>query len=168
MDGNGKDKTASRRRAMRAFVPYLSRALGRGNWKIGIERYFYEKKDYPIIKAMKNNADYWRAIDTLVKESELVIDRKRGGAHPRYPDFIYPVDYGYLKNTTSMDGGGIDVWRGTDPAQAVDAIICTVDLMKRDSEIKILIGCTEEEKRAVMRVHNETEWMKGILVTREG
>ena len=65
-----------------------------------------------------------------------------------------------------MDGGGIDVWVGTDKSGAVDAIICTVDLMKRDSEIKILIGCTEEEKRRILRLHNETAYMKGIMLRR--
>jgi len=110
-----------------------------------------------------NEAAFWVALDRLVKQSELVIDRPRGSTHPRYPSLIYPVDYGYLKDTSSMDGGGIDVWVGTDKSGAVDAIICTVDLMKRDSEIKILIGCTEEEKRRILRLHNETAYMKGIM-----
>ena len=30
-------------------------------------------------------------------------------------------------------------------------------LMKRDSEIKILIGCTEEEKQMIYQTHNETD-----------
>ena len=42
----------------------------------------------------------------------------------------------------------------------------TVDWMKRDSEIKILIGCTEEEKEIVYKTHNKTEFMKGILIRR--
>lgn len=113
-----------------------------------------------------NEAAFWVALDRLVKQSELVIDRPRGSTHPRYPSLIYPVDYGYLKDTSSMDGGGSDVWVGTDKSGAVDAIICTVDLMKRDSEIKILIGCTEEEKRRILRLHNETAYMKGIMLRR--
>ena len=56
------------------------------------------------------NNDFWRALDSLVDNSEIVIDRPKGTAHPKYPDFIYKVDYGYLKNTSSMDGAGIDVW----------------------------------------------------------
>ena len=55
------------------------------------------------------NNDFWRALDSLVDNSEIVIDRPKGTAHPKYPDFIYKVDYGYLKNTSSMDGAGIDV-----------------------------------------------------------
>jgi inorganic pyrophosphatase len=114
---------------------------------------------------MMNN-DFWLALDKLVAESEIVIDKPKGSAHPRYPDFIYPLDYGYLKGTTAMDGGGIDVWRGTASAEKLDAIMCIVDLLKRDSEIKLLIGCTEEEKAQVYQAHNETEFMKGVIVRR--
>ena len=112
-----------------------------------------------------NNPDFWLALDQLIGESEVVIDRPRGSKHPRY-DFIYEVDYGYLRDTRSMDGGGIDVWRGTRGDEKCDAIVCTVDLMKKDSEIKVLLGCTEEEKGKIMRFHNESESMKGIMVRR--
>ena len=111
------------------------------------------------------NNDFWRALDSLVDNSEIVIDRPKGTAHPKYPDFIYKVDYGYLKYTSSMVGAGIDVWIGSGEKK-IDAIMCIVDLMKRDSEIKILIGCTEEEKQIVYQTHNETEYMKGILIRR--
>ena len=112
------------------------------------------------------NEDFWSALDELVGNSEIVIDRPKGTVHPRFPDFIYKVDYGYLNRTTSMDGGGIDVWVGTDKEKEVAAIMCIVDLMKRDSEIKILIGCTEEEKQLVYQTHNETQYMKGVLIRR--
>jgi predicted acetyltransferase len=50
------------------------------------------------------NDDFWQALDKLVSDSEIVIDRPKGSAHPRYPEFIYPLEYGYLKGTTAMDG----------------------------------------------------------------
>ena len=112
-----------------------------------------------------HDTQFWSALDTLVRQSEIVIDRPRGSAHPRYPDFIYPVDYGYLKSTASMDGGGIDVWLGTGDG-GVNAVICTVDLLKKDSEIKILIGCPREETAAIYEKHNDSEYMKGILIPR--
>ena len=111
------------------------------------------------------NEDFWKALDELVSNSEIVIDRPRGSAHPRFPNFIYKVDYGYLKNTASMDGAGIDVWVGSGDKK-IDAIMCIVDLMKRDSEIKILVGCTEEEKLDIYKTHNETQYMKGVLIRR--
>ena len=109
--------------------------------------------------------EFWNALDELVNQSEIVIDRPKGSAHPKYPDFIYRVDYGYLRDTSSMDGAGIDVWVGSGDKK-IDAIMCIVDLKKRDSEIKILIGCTEEEKTEVYQTHNETQYMKGILIRR--
>ena len=115
---------------------------------------------------MDTNPEFWEALDRLISESEIVIDRPKDSAHPRYPEFIYPVDYGYINGTSSMDGGGIDVWRGTDPNRTIDAVICTIDLMKRDSAIKILIGCTEEEKELIYKTHNESGYMKGILIRR--
>ena len=113
------------------------------------------------------NDSFWRALESLVLESEIVIDRHRGSRHPRYSNIVYSVDYGYLKDTSSADGGGIDVWRGSDGEQKIDTIICTIDLAKKDSEIKILIGCTEEEKSVIYAFHNETEFMKGVMIRRE-
>ncbi len=112
------------------------------------------------------NESFWEAVDKLVSESRVVIDRPRGSSHPRFPSIVYPVDYGYLENTVSPDGNEIDVWRGT-ASKNVDAIICTIDLMKRDSEIKLLIGCTTEEKGKILEFHNNSEYMKGILLERE-
>ncbi len=113
-----------------------------------------------------NNIDFWIALDKLVENSEIVIDRPKGSSHPRFSQIIYKVDYGYLKNTSSMDGSGIDVWVGTMKDKKINAIICIVDLIKKDSEIKILIGCTEEEQEVIYRFHNESEFMKGILIKR--
>lgn len=114
---------------------------------------------------MQYNTEFWNVLDELVSNSEIVIDRPKGTSHLKYPNFIYRVDYGYLKDTTSMDGAGIDVWVGSTEKKVV-AIICIVDLMKKDSEIKILIGCTEEEIKIVYETHNETQFMKGVLIRR--
>ena len=115
---------------------------------------------------MRYENEFWQAIDTLVSSGKIVIDRPRGSVHPKYPNIKYDVDYGYIENTASMDGGGIDVWCGSSPDRTVSAIICTVDLMKKDSEIKLLIGCTDEEIDTVYEFHNRSEFMKGILVRR--
>ena len=112
------------------------------------------------------NHAFWLALEKLVSESKIVIDRPKGSHHPKYSDYKYPLDYGYLENTSSMDGGGIDIWKGRN-GDYIDAIICTVDLCKKDSEIKILIGCSEEDKCIVVEAHNRSEFMKGILIRKQ-
>ena len=113
------------------------------------------------------NEQFWQAMDHLVSQSRIVIDRPKGSAHPHYPDLVYPLDYGYLENSSSMDGEGIDVWIGSDVHGKVDSLVCTVDLVKRDSEIKLLIGCTDAEKQEVLALHNQSRYMKAILISRE-
>lgn len=66
-----------------------------------------------------------------------------------------------------MDGGGIDLWKGTKENPVIDAIICTIDLRKKDSEIKLLLGCAEEEKEIIYRFHNQAQYLKGILIDRD-
>lgn len=118
-------------------------------------------------KAGNNRNDaFWKALDILVSSNKLVVDRPKGTHHPRYPEMVYPVDYGYLENTTSMDGHGIDVWQGTGPTGKIEAVIITIDLIKKDSEIKILIGCTQTEKEIIMDFHTRDENMKGLLLER--
>lgn len=114
------------------------------------------------------NADFWNALDRLVADSEIVIDRPKNTCHPKYSDMIYPLDYGYLKNTSSMDGQGIDVWRGSLDDGELKAIVVIVDLWKRDSEIKLLIGVTEAEARTIYEFHNNNgDAMRGILIPRD-
>lgn len=112
------------------------------------------------------NPAFWRALDELIQTSELVIDRPAGTQHPRYEDLVYHVDYGYLKDTRSMDGGGIDVWRGTDNGAGLIAVIVTVDLVKRDSEMKLLIDVTGDEISYIENFHNNSDCMKGLLIHR--
>ncbi len=77
---------------------------------------------------------------------------------------VYPLDYGYLDGTAGGDGDGVDVWRGSLEEAALDAVVCTVDLKKRDVEIKLLLGCTEDEKQIVCDFHSGTH--TGIMLLR--
>lgn len=110
------------------------------------------------------NPAFWRDLTRLVAESEIVIDRPKGSRHPVMTHIIYPVDYGYLKNTRSMDKEGIDIWVGAGNPMDIQGIICTVDLFKRDSEIKILYRCTPEETGQIIQFTNAREGMKGIFI----
>lgn len=114
------------------------------------------------------NPDFWRKLDGLIDSCKIVIDRPKGTPHPRYPEVIYQVDYGYLEGTSSMDGGGIDLYLGSLPEKRLSGIIVIVDYVKKDSEIKLLLGVTDEELDWIMHWCNDTELMKGLLIEREG
>ena len=45
----------------------------------------------------------------LNKEISIKIDRPFGSKHPKH-GFIYPVNYGYVPNTTSGDGEELDAY----------------------------------------------------------
>jgi inorganic pyrophosphatase len=97
------------------------------------------------------DAQFWTIIDRLVAVCAVVIDRPTGSAHPRFPDMIYPLDYGYLEGTLASDGGGIDVWLGSSGARDVTGVIVTVSLSSRESENKILLGCSEAEASTIVQ-----------------
>ena len=98
---------------------------------------------------------FWQHLETLIAEATIKIDRPKGSTHPRYSDIIDPLDYGYLAGTSSGDGAGVDVWLGTLPAQSLTGVICCVDLSKRDVELKLLLGCAEDEMTMLLAFHNE-------------
>ena|SRR5688500_13603852 len=94
--------------------------------------------------------NFWEALDSLLSHP-IIIDRPKGKPHPRYPDVIYPLDYGYLEGTSSGDGDGIDVWLGSllGEKRIVGAVM-TYDSLKADLEVKLLINCSEGEMQIIM------------------
>ena len=113
---------------------------------------------------MTSDSSFWQFMSQLLITNSLIIDRPRGSVHPRYPSVIYPLDYGYIENTTSSDGGGIDVWLGSlntvanmDGVKTLTGILCTFDRLKRDAEIKLLIGCSAEDIQVIRDFHKEMQ-----------
>ena len=103
---------------------------------------------------MEYNPQFWQALDQLLARSALVIDRPKGSSHPRFPEMVYPLDYGYLENTASMDGEGVDVWVGTAQPPVLDGLLWVVDLPKGDVEVKLLYGCTPQERELAFQFQN--------------
>ena len=109
--------------------------------------------------------DFWSGLDHLVATSRLVVDRPKGSHHPRYPEVVYPLDYGYLEGTTAVDGAGIDLWLGVSGRHELTAVLLTVDAHKRDAEIKLMLGCSAAEIQTALDFLNRSS-MRAILVPR--
>lgn len=115
---------------------------------------------------MRDALGFWPTLVELVSNHKLVIDRPKGSHHPRHPTSVYTLDYGYLHGTTSCDGGGIDVWLGSLSDRDVTGIICAVDLVQRDAELKILLGSTPAEMDTARAMHS-LGGQSAILIERE-
>jgi len=99
---------------------------------------------------------FWSKLISLVSGATVVVDRPKKTAHPRIPELIYPLDYGFLRGTRSGDGHGIDVWIGSLKSRAITGVVCTVDSVKRDSEVKVLLGCSRADQRRILSIHNHS------------
>jgi inorganic pyrophosphatase len=116
---------------------------------------------------LRADAAFWAALDQLLATKAIVIDRPRDSRHPRFPEMVYPLDYGYLAETRAADGGGVDVWRGSLADAGVVAVACTVDLYKCDTELKLIVGCTPHEIDLIEIFHNAYATMKAALIVRK-
>lgn len=68
---------------------------------------------------------------------------------------IYPFDYGFLENTSAGDGDGIDLWIGISKQKVLTGILCTFDTFKRDAEIKLLIGGSQEDIQIIREFNGQ-------------
>ena len=104
---------------------------------------------------MTDGEPFWSVLDALVADAEVVVERPAGSPHPRFPESTYPLDYGFLRGTTSGDGADIDVFLGRADARRVTGVVATVDARKRDTELKVLLDCTPAQAETV---HQFLSW----------
>jgi inorganic pyrophosphatase len=110
-----------------------------------------------------SDKNYWNSLINLLKNNKIVIDRPKGTSHPKYHEMIYPLDYGYVENTKSMDKNEIDIFIGSISNESILGIICTFDKCKNDSEIKIMYNCTESDLNIVLAFLN-SKYLSAIFI----
>ena len=115
---------------------------------------------------LENNAFFWQKLDTLYFSSSIVITQPAGSAHPVYGNLIYPVNYGYLSDTLSQDETGISIYKGSLSANQVNTVIIAADILKKDIEVKLLVGCSAAEEESILRFTNQTDFQKTVLIRR--
>jgi len=86
----------------------------------------------------------WEQWESLIGMKGITIERRAGAPHPEHPDIVYPIDYGYVYGTTTVDGAEMDVFKGTANNGLVAAIF-TEDARKGDLEAKLIVDCTPAE-----------------------
>ena len=98
-----------------------------------------------------------------------IIDRPAGSCHPRFPDLIYPVNYGYAEGVFAGDGEEQDVYvLGTsEPLRAFEGRVIAVYHRFNDIEDKWIVSLdgtdyTDEEILAAIRF--QERFFEGELV----
>ncbi len=86
----------------------------------------------------------WKRWEKLILSEGVELDRPQSTPHPRYPDIIYPMNYGYICNTTSSDHAEVDVFVGSG-CRKLSGMIVTHDYRQKDQEIKLLWRCIPSE-----------------------
>jgi inorganic pyrophosphatase len=109
---------------------------------------------------------FWLRAEAFLAGHDIIIDRPRGSRHPRFPEFVYPLDYGYLKDTLGSDANPVDVWRGSLTGKQLVGVACTVDLMKSDAELKLLVDCSEEEIHKIETFYRDNQYLSGMIIRR--
>lgn len=101
----------------------------------GREQYLQGKKDF--IAAVLRKV---LAASFLGQIVEIEIDRPLGSAHPKHPDLIYPVNYGFIPGVLGGDGEELDVYLlGVDkPASKYPAQIIAIVHRLDDEEDKLV------------------------------
>ena len=116
------------------------------------------------IVEFENNAYFWQKVDTLYLSSDLTINQPKGSTHAFYNNLVYPVDYGTLGDDVSDEK--INVYVGSLNTSRVDALVVCADILKKDIEVKLLAGCTDDETRKILEFLNQTDFQKTVIIRR--
>ncbi len=117
-------------------------------------------------KMTAKEREFWIFLDLLVAQHPVVIDRPKGSFHPEHPQILYELDYGYLEGTKTADGEEIDVWLGSSGEREIVAVIATVDLVKHDAELKLILGADEKELEIIDAFYGKWGMQRGIVIRR--
>jgi len=117
------------------------------------------------MKTFQNNAFFWQKVDTLCLSGDYIETAKAGDSHPKHPSFIFPCSYGYIKYLDTEDNPNFNVFRGSLESK-VDALIICGDILNRSIDIKVLIGCNEEEEKAILHFLNQSDFQKTVIIRR--
>ena len=87
----------------------------------------------------RTRADY---ANVLGRPVHCVMDRPLGSRHPRYPDMLYTVNYGYVPGVMAGDGSEQDVYvlGPAEPLETFDGVVLAVIHRFDDCEDKWVVA----------------------------
>ena len=114
----------------------------------------------------ENNAFFWQKVDTLFLSGNLKMEKKKGEVHSTFGNLIYPTDYGHLVDAKSAGESGVSVYAGSLNRSEISALVIAADILTKELDVKLLIGCSDEEIEDILRFLNQTDYQKTVLIRR--
>ena len=98
-----------------------------------------------------------------------IIDRPIGSRHPRYPEMIYPVNYGYVSGVFGGDGEEQDVYvlGATRPLKEFEGTVIAVYHRTNDKEDKWIVslnGADYSDDEILAAIHFQEQYFEGRLI----
>jgi len=122
--------------------------------------------DLQTLRAIVREHFSWADWARCIEARGVTLDRPAYSAHPEYPSVVYPLDYGYVPDTTGPDGDPVDVFVGSGTQGLVGAIL-TTDHRQTDRDLKLLVDCTPPEiYTAHGFINYDRTLLEGVLVLR--
>ncbi len=102
----------------------------------------------------------------------IEIDRPIGTVHPKHPDLIYPINYGYIPDVYGGDGEELDVYLlGVDtPQDTYIAQIIGIVYRRNDVEDKLIAAPAGEifsQEEIADAVHFQEQYYDSFVVVNE-
>ncbi len=131
----------------------------------GREQYLKGKHDFIVYTLRKALVNYY-----LGKTGEINIDRPIGSTHPKHPDLIYPINYGYIPGVLGGDGEELDVYLlGVDkPVKEYTARVIGIVHRQNDVEDKLVAapeGINFSQTEIAEAVHFQEQYYESEIET---
>lgn len=131
----------------------------------GREKYLRGKHDFIVYTLRKALVKSY-----LGKIVNIKIDRPMGSMHPKHPDLIYPINYGYMPHVLGGDGEELDVYLlGVDvPVEEYTARIIGIVHRHNDVEDKLVAaptGLNFNQKEILKAVHFQEQFYESEIET---
>lgn len=139
----------------------------------------YEKYGYSYLKQMKSIYGwdcrvYFKDIvqmdysSVIGREVEGHVDRPLGSSHPRHPEMIYPLNYGYVDGVFAGDGAEQDVYLFgvEEPVKSFKGKVVGVIHRLNDCEDKWIVsvdGKVPEREEILKRTEFQEQYFMGEL-----
>ncbi len=109
-------------------------------------------------------------VQTIIgKTVRGIIDRPLGSCHPRFPDMIYPINYGYIEGVIAGDGQEQDAYVfGTDKAiDTFEGKVIAVYHRFNDVEDKWIVsldGSNYSDYEILQSIQFQEQYYEGELI----